>query len=104
MDVLRNIIGIIMNLSMTLGFFMMLYIMRAIQLIKKDETLKKGEMVVVIEGSEEKQYITVENEKILFEEIQKLNGTKAASKIVSKISSKTSKEIYSIFAEPKNDK
>ncbi len=74
------------------------------ELIKKDETLKKGEMVIVIEGSEEKQYITVENEKILFEEIQKLNGTKAASKIVSKISSKTSKEIYSIFAEPKNDK
>jgi len=74
------------------------------ELIKKDETLKKGEMVIVIEGSEENQYITVENEKILFEEIQKLNGTKAASKIVSKISSKTSKEIYSIFAEPKNDK
>ncbi len=74
------------------------------ELIKKDETLKKGEMVMVIEGSEEKQYITVEHEKILFEEIQKLNGTKAASKIVSKISSKTSKEIYSIFAEPKNDK
>ncbi|MFL2752813.1 MAG: 16S rRNA (cytidine(1402)-2'-O)-methyltransferase [Gammaproteobacteria bacterium] len=74
------------------------------ELIKNDETLKKGEMVIVIEGSEENQYITVENEKILFEEIQKLNGTKAASKIVSKISSKTSKEIYSIFAEPKNDK
>ena len=78
------------------------------ELIKKDETLKKGEMVMVIEGSEEKQYITVEHEKILFEEIKKLNGTKAASKIVSKISSKTSKEIYSIFAEPKaepkNDK
>ncbi len=74
------------------------------ELIKKDETLKKGEMVIVIEGSEEKQYITVEHEKILFEEIQKLNGTKAASKIVSKISSKTSKEIYSILGESKNDK
>jgi cytochrome bd-type quinol oxidase subunit 1 len=37
MDLLKNIIGIIMNLSMTLGFIMMLYIMRAIQLIKKDE-------------------------------------------------------------------
>jgi 16S rRNA C1402 (ribose-2'-O) methylase RsmI len=54
-------------------------------------------MVVVIEGSKEKQSILVEHEKVLFEEIQKLNGTKAASKIVSKISSKTSKEIYSIF-------
>jgi hypothetical protein len=42
--------------------------------------------------------------KILFEEIQKLNGTKVASKIVSKVSSKTSKEIYSIFSESKNDK
>ena len=70
----------------------------------KDETLKKGEMVIVIEGSKEKQLISIEHEKVLFEEIQKLNGTKAASKIVSKISSKTSKEIYSIFSESKNDK
>ena len=74
------------------------------ELIIKDETLKKGEMVVVIEGTKEKQLISVEHEKVLFEEIQKLNGTKAASKIVSKISSKTSKEIYSIFSESKNDK
>ena len=74
------------------------------ELIKKDETLKKGEIVIVIEGSKEKQHLSVEHEKVLFEEIQKLNGTKAASKIVSKISSKTSKEIYSIFAESKNDK
>ena len=74
------------------------------ELIKKDETLKKGEMVILIEGSKGKQSILVEHEKILFEEIQKLNGTKAASKIVSKISSKTSKEIYSIFSESKNDK
>ena len=74
------------------------------ELIKKDETLKKGEIVIVIEGSKEKQHLSVEHEKVLFEEIQKLNGTKAASKIVSKISSKTSKEIYSIFSEPKNDK
>ena len=74
------------------------------ELIIKDETLKKGEMVIVIEGSKEKQLILVEHEKVLFEEIQKLNGTKAASKIVSKISSKTSKEIYSIFSETKNDK
>ena len=74
------------------------------ELIIKDETLKKGEMVVVIEGSKDKQPILVEHEKVLFEEIQKLNGTKAASKIVSKISSKTSKEIYSIFIESKNDK
>ncbi len=74
------------------------------ELIIKDETLKKGEMVVVIEGSKEKQFISVEHEKVLFEEIQKLNGTKAASKIVSKVSSKTSKEIYSFFSESKNDK
>ena len=74
------------------------------ELLIKDETLKKGEMVIVIEGSKEKQLILVEHEKVLFEEIQKLNGTKAASKIVSKISSKTSKEIYSIFSESKNDK
>ncbi len=74
------------------------------ELIIKDETLKKGEMVIVIEGSKEKQLILVEHEKVLFEEIQKLNGTKVASKIVSKISSKTSKEIYSIFSESKNDK
>ena len=74
------------------------------ELIIKDETLKKGEMVIVIEGSKNKQPILVEHEKVLFEEIQKLNGTKAASKIVSKISSKTSKEIYSIFSETKNDK
>ena len=51
------------------------------ELIIKDETLKKGEMVIVIEGSEEKQLILAEHEKVLFEEIQKLNGTKAASKI-----------------------
>ena len=74
------------------------------ELIIKDETLKKGEMVIVIEGSKEKQLILVEHEKVLFEEIQKLNGTKAASKIVSKISSRTSKEINSIFSESKNDK
>ncbi len=74
------------------------------ELIIKDESLKKGEMVIMIEGSKEKQLILVEHEKVLFEEIQKLNGTKAASKIVSKISSKTSKEIYSIFSESKNDK
>ena len=73
-------------------------------LIKKDETLTKGEIVLVIEGSKEKQRISVEYEKVLFNEIQKLNGTKVASKILSKISSKTSKETYSIFAESKNDK
>ncbi len=73
-------------------------------LIKKDETLTRGEIVLVIEGSKEKQRISVEYEKVLFNEIQKLNGTKVASKILSKISSKTSKEIYSIFAESKNDK
>jgi len=40
MDLLKNIIGIIMNLSMALGFFMMLYIMRAIQLMKtKDKKM-----------------------------------------------------------------
>jgi len=37
MDLLKNIIGIIMNLSMTLGFFMMVHILRAIYLLKKDE-------------------------------------------------------------------
>ena len=74
------------------------------ELIKKDETLKKGEIVIMIEGSKEKQSILVEHERVLFEEIKKLNGTKVASKIVSKISSKTSKEIYSIFSESKNDK
>ena len=37
MDVLRNIIGIIMNLSMAQGFFMMRNIMRAINLLKKDK-------------------------------------------------------------------
>ena len=74
------------------------------ELIKKDQTLKKGEMVVVIEGSKEKHHVSVEYERVLFEEIQKLNGTKAASKIVAKISSKTSKEIYSIFSGSKNDK
>jgi len=73
-------------------------------LIEKDESLTKGEIVLLIEGSKEKQHISDEHEKVLFDEIQKLNGTKVASKIVSKISSKTSKEIYSIFAESKNDK
>ena len=78
--------------------------MEIYNLIKKDETLAKGEIVLVIEGSKEKQRISVEHEKVLFYEIQKLNGTKVASKILSKISSKTSKEIYSIFAESKDDK
>ena len=68
-------------------------------------TIDFGEFqILMIEGSKDKQLISVEHEKVLFEEIQKLNGTKAASKIVSKISSKTSKEIYSIFSESKNDK
>tara|TARA_Y100000592_G_scaffold15452_1_gene22598 strand:- start:332 stop:478 length:147 start_codon:yes stop_codon:yes gene_type:complete len=39
MDVLRNIIEIIMNLSMALGFFMMLHIMRAIIYLKKDKKM-----------------------------------------------------------------
>jgi len=37
MDLLKNIIGIIMNLSMALGFFMMVHILRAIYLLKKDQ-------------------------------------------------------------------
>ena len=39
MDLLKNIIGIIMNLSMALGFFMMIHILRAINLIKKDQKM-----------------------------------------------------------------
>ena len=39
MEVLRNIIGIIMNLSMALGFFMMVHIMRAIIYLKKDKKM-----------------------------------------------------------------
>ena len=37
MDLLKNIISIILNLSMTLGFFMMIHIMRAIIYLKKDK-------------------------------------------------------------------
>ena len=37
MDLLKNIISIVMNLSMALGFFMMLHILRAIYLLKKDQ-------------------------------------------------------------------
>ena len=47
--------------------------LRQNELIIKDETLEKGEMVIVIEGSKEKQPILVEHEKVLFEEIQKLS-------------------------------
>ena len=39
MDLLKNIIGIILNLSMALGFFMMVYIMRAIIYLKKDKKM-----------------------------------------------------------------
>ena len=39
MDLLKNIIGIISNLSMALGFFMMVHIMRAIIYLKKDKKM-----------------------------------------------------------------
>ena len=68
------------------------------ELIIKDETLKKGEMVVVIEGSKEKQLISVEHEKVLFEEIQKLNGTKAASKLCQRFLQKPQKRFTQFSA------
>jgi len=39
MEILKNIFGIILNLSMALGFFVMIHIMRAIIYLKKDKKM-----------------------------------------------------------------
>ena len=59
--------------------------------------IEKGELVIIIEGSNEKYEIDNYLEEILFKELKPLLTLRQISKIISKISSKDSKEIYNFF-------
>ena len=59
--------------------------------------MEKGELVIILEGSNEKYEIDNHLEEILFKELKPLLTLRQISKIISKISSKDSKEIYNFF-------
>ena len=65
--------------------------------IEKDKNLEKGEIVFLIEGTETKSSIDNLEVEILVKNLKEHLPLRKISKIVSKISKKTSKEIYDTF-------
>ena len=59
--------------------------------------IEKGELVILLEGSKDRSLIDTHLERILFNELKPFLSLRQISKIISKISSKDSKEIYNIF-------
>ena len=66
-------------------------------LSNNSNNIEKGELVIILEGSNEKYEIDNLLEEILFKELKPLLTLRQISKIISKISSKDSKEIYNFF-------
>ena len=65
--------------------------------IKKDNNLEKGEIVFLIEGTKEKSSIEDAEVETLIENLKDYLPLRKISKIISKISKHTSKEIYDTF-------
>ena len=67
------------------------------KIIDEVPEIEKGELVLLLEGSKDKFLIDTHLERILFNELKPFLSLRQISKIISKISSKNSKEIYNIF-------
>ena len=67
------------------------------QIIDEVPEIEIGELVLLLEGSKDKFIIDTHLERILFNELKPFLSLRQISKIISKISSKDSKEIYNIF-------
>ena len=67
------------------------------KIIDEVPQIEKGELVLLIEGSKDKFLIDTHLERTLFNELKPFLSLRQISKIISKISSKDSKEIYKIF-------
>ena len=67
------------------------------EILSNNINIEKGELVIILEGSNEKYEIDNHLEEILFKELKPLLTLRQISKIISKISSKDSKEIYNFF-------
>ena len=66
-------------------------------IFNKSNNIDKGELVILLEGANEKYEIDYHLEEILFKELKPLLTLRQIAKIISKISSKNSKEIYNFF-------
>ncbi len=64
-----------------------------------DETpeIEKGELVIILEGSKDKYSLELHLESILYKQLKPFLSLRQISKIISKVSSKDSKEIYNIY-------
>ena len=64
-----------------------------------DETpeIEKGELVIILEGSKDKYSLDLHLESILYKQLKPFLSLRQISKIISKVSSKDSKEIYNIY-------
>lgn len=67
------------------------------KIIDEVPEIEKGELVLLLEGSKDKFLIDTHLERILFNELKPFLSLRQISKIISKISTKDSKEIYNIF-------
>ena len=67
------------------------------KIIDEVPEIEKGELVLLLEGSNDRFLIDTHLERILFKELKPFLSLRQISKIISKISSKDSKEIYNIF-------
>ena len=67
------------------------------KIIDEVPEIEKGELVLLLEGSKDSFLIDTHLERILFKELKPFLSLRQISKIISKISSKDSKEIYNIF-------
>ena len=71
---------------------------RLLDNIKKDKILLKGEIVLVIEGSEKKHSDYILNPKIRKDFLKKLSPSEAA-KLISIVTGKNKREIYKYLIE-----
>ena len=61
------------------------------------KVIEKGEYVILLDGTEKEQIFDSKNTEILFNELKPFMTLRQISKIISKVSTENSKEIYNFF-------
>ena len=61
------------------------------------KVIEKGEYVILLDGTEREQIFDSKNTEILFNELKPFMTLRQISKIISKVSTENSKEIYNFF-------
>ena len=73
---------------------------RIYEVVEKSDlskVIEKGEYVILLDGTEKEQIFDSKNTEILFNELKPFMTLRQISKIISKVSTENSKEIYNFF-------